>query len=1206
MGFGRGILAQARRGPLLAPVDSSFGFFAPAPRFPPVVGVSVRGVNSYLDDFRAGVINKTKTSGKPQARALVVTPVGTPSLRFGDIAARREDGIEAAISVPVEGTPEGAVTYETSTSGPPTLERTLVSDARDLFVTTVFARTAVRIGEELNADASQPVLATRNESPTFWADEAGESARQYIHIGPTLKAQEILHRSAGTFLGNWEWDGLLPHLDGDGFVALSIYYEGAFHLLLTGGDGYGTYHGVCWFLENYLGVGWCLPNPRLGTIIPREPEFVVTREVNWIDEPDYRSRTMSVLSGGVLNSIAEVNDYRNWALRMRVRPFTDRAVLFVQANPDVQARFLCPTPEQVLPFHQKVLYSSEERIPGAHNLSSFWSPYLPSLDPDLPAASRSIPRVDAVRDMFPDPRVRITASPSGILAGQRPLCTRSVPVPALTQGACVGTVDLEQPYEGGSAEMLLAPKNLPHADDPDGACPSTPNLSDDGIRLRFARDLMTQDGRGSSTESPGRRFIPRAFRQTILGPSKTVDGWAPCLYVYDRATIQLGRMPAFRDTVARDLAVNLVLRMANLHTLGMLHGEFCEALAPDDGTLWCECTACRFSNGLDLANDAFVMYNGAPVADYTTFLPSQIGGTDRVYDPTYPNSTEKAQLQRQIDFMLARLDANLQRALGITLLRAVWGGDSLSPDVCARQGIFVDPGRLNVRTRRSIDLVNATARLLARPRPEFGLEEENFKFTFHAYLDFSGAPLFSADPVLFPRRFYSAEGVPPDPAEADAVVLHPSAIPLITGTREAKEYDDDDRAPGLRSMLRLYLTPDQFGLERWSYIARQIGIYEYMQGSGFVVPRIYSKRLANGLRRAHERYRARVFVAETAPNHGLDGIKYYETAKVLWDLHADVATIRQGYCDKMFGAGTTASAEMRAYFDTLEEIWAARPDYEQRSRVDRMGTPRGHGIMGRYYQITQLNLYMEEYRDETGRLRSRESAASLRAWGHLQQAFRNSAGLVQERVQFFRRTYGLTRELIRVYLPIWEAWQPLEQYMDRFGRDVNTLRNALDQPTVERLANAALFPVRPAWATMQGFRDTVRTPIHRYLGNHDLEDSLGLGLARYSESGDEFDFTRGLLDAHHRMEYGLLYSYLSWWNVDGRLSTRTTLSTPVRSDGTRREVRSADEEFGNLTFGLMKELILQMMQWGGVIATPPRDMDAIRLESEYWQFRRDA
>ena len=924
MGFGTGLLSR-RRGNL---TDGA------TPR-PPVVLVDRTPMTEHVAAFREGRMPRSATPGGAyQSLATVVTPVGTPEFR-------RDSGT----GFPAARDPLGIVQFR---AGSTTLTmRTLVSDARDLLISTIFERTAQR--SSLGTILGGPLLVATNETDRLWIQGAVQE-RQFIHIGRTNYAQQILAESL---------NGLeLDDLDADGFVAFSIRRGNSFHFILAGGSDYGTFFAVSWFLQQHARVRWFLPAivvPSLGatlmggsekvdlfTVIPPAETFV-TEAIQRIDEPDYRSRTFSTMVGLGLHSPEEIDAYRHWALCNRMRPSYERQLLFYSrpGAPLGERRETlgCADP---IEGAKAGLLRSEERMPSGHNLPSFFSPWLPSMDQER---SQTTPRVHSVRDMFPDPRIRRRRQYYA-LAGQYETCTRSRDADCNPSRVGCGC-PVEQPWAGSTPGMLIAPRlasanqEWAAAGENLGDCARVvPNEANYEFKTIFSVDL-------NSGEEPGRhRYIPRTLTRSQFHPKPPSEGWNPCLYVsqppYTPGNLQ------FRRTVAVDLAYQLLLSLLNVEAVGAT--EFCMSLSPGDGGLWCECQACRMSNALDSPvlpqpqerYDSFertVMYKGhIIVPDYRVFT---YGTADR---------------EHLRDAIRWQTEAS-RSAFPFT--------DDL--DAAAIRGIIPDRSRANTHTPRLMQLLHEAASVLderlrvfraalydsmasgasaVEERQRFSRLFQGTFLTFITYLDYSSAPLFKTDHMT---AFYDLEfnfDTDPGTVEVDDAVLHRFLIPMVVSSRDSGEYASGEPPPS-SAFECLARCPDQFCLQRWNMAAKFTGLYEYMQGSGFCVPRLYSRRLFNAIRLAYgtdgrpRTPRARVFTAETAPNLGLDGIKYYEVSQVLWDVNARLSEVRQEFCDVLFG---DVANRMRNYFDLIEGIWTA--GVKRRESPTQIGNFRGDGFMG--------------------------------------------------------------------------------------------------------------------------------------------------------------------------------------------------------------------------------------------------------------------
>lgn len=101
----------------------------------------------------------------------------------------------------------------------------------------------------------------------------------------------------------------------------------------------------------------------------------------------------------------------------------------------------------------------------------------------------------------------------------------------------------------------------------------------------------------------------------------------------------------------------------------------------------------------------------------------------------------------------------------------------------------------------------------------------------------------------------------------------------------------------------------------WSSRVDRIGVYEYLYGAGFMVPRLYSGMLAQYLRQVANQGQAG-FYAEIYSNHSLDGPKAWIADKLLWNPYQDTVALQTHWCNMVFNE---AAKPMDAYFAFLEE-----------------------------------------------------------------------------------------------------------------------------------------------------------------------------------------------------------------------------------------------------------------------------------------------
>ena len=166
---------------------------------------------------------------------------------------------------------------------------------------------------------------------------------------------------------------------------------------------------------------------------------------------------------------------------------------------------------------------------------------------------------------------------------------------------------------------------------------------------------------------------------------------------------------------------------------------------------------------------------------------------------------------------------------------------------------------------------------------------------------------------------------------------------------------------------------------------------------GFAVPRIYNHLFQDSVKFAYA-HSVRGFYAEVYPNWGLDGPKLYAMARIVWDPNVDLDALMRDWNERMF---REAAEPMRRYFALAEETWRKQRGagaWAYRLAADpaqfRIFSPR---VMER----------MTAYLDEAERLAVDET--------------------VRKRIQFFRKTWNLTRLLCGNY---W-AGERVQRLIDR-------------------------------------------------------------------------------------------------------------------------------------------------------------------------------
>lgn len=110
-----------------------------------------------------------------------------------------------------------------------------------------------------------------------------------------------------------------------------------------------------------------------------------------------------------------------------------------------------------------------------------------------------------------------------------------------------------------------------------------------------------------------------------------------------------------------------------------------------------------------------------------------------------------------------------------------------------------------------------------------------------------------------------------------------------------------------------------------------IGIYEYMHGVGFGIPRIYNKVLSTSIRSNYtksiylpqpntpkEDSQIFSFYAETYPNWGFDCSKVWIAAKLLWNQNQTIEELEEKYFRTLYGDQAT---RVKSVCAKLEDIW---------------------------------------------------------------------------------------------------------------------------------------------------------------------------------------------------------------------------------------------------------------------------------------------
>ncbi|MBC7366772.1 MAG: DUF4838 domain-containing protein [Undibacterium sp.] len=184
-----------------------------------------------------------------------------------------------------------------------------------------------------------------------------------------------------------------------------------------------------------------------------------------------------------------------------------------------------------------------------------------------------------------------------------------------------------------------------------------------------------------------------------------------------------------------------------------------------------------------------------------------------------------------------------------------------------------------------------------RDRPDYS----NLVF---AFMNRAAADLARTHPdkYLGALAYYWAENAPDFP-------VHPQVVPYLTADR-SQGYDASFKAEEKALQMR------------WGQAGpKRLGLYDYLYGQGFLIPRVTPQLIAENLRHA----RAAGFTdyyAEMTPNWGLDGPMPWLVAQLLLKPQQDERVLLDEYYRRYFQA---AAGPMRKFFERAEAQWMRQP-----------------------------------------------------------------------------------------------------------------------------------------------------------------------------------------------------------------------------------------------------------------------------------------
>jgi hypothetical protein len=158
------------------------------------------------------------------------------------------------------------------------------------------------------------------------------------------------------------------------------------------------------------------------------------------------------------------------------------------------------------------------------------------------------------------------------------------------------------------------------------------------------------------------------------------------------------------------------------------------------------------------------------------------------------------------------------------------------------------------------------------------------------------------DKLLSAYAYYWCENTP-------SFSVRPNVVPWLTADR-SQWYDEAYRAE------------DRALIERWCHSgAKIVGMYDYLYGAPFLVPRVTTRLTAESIEFAY-RKGVRAYCAEAYPNWGLDGPKLWVAAQLLWDPAQPVDALLKDYYAHFWGE---AASPMRRFYERCEKAWLRQP-----------------------------------------------------------------------------------------------------------------------------------------------------------------------------------------------------------------------------------------------------------------------------------------
>jgi len=158
----------------------------------------------------------------------------------------------------------------------------------------------------------------------------------------------------------------------------------------------------------------------------------------------------------------------------------------------------------------------------------------------------------------------------------------------------------------------------------------------------------------------------------------------------------------------------------------------------------------------------------------------------------------------------------------------------------------------------------------------------------------------------YPNKYFTvlAYGHVYDTPDIEGFELNSQVIPYITDDRHS--WIDSELA-GISKQHNL----------NWEQVASQIGWYDYLYGTQYLLPRIYPHTMADNYRYAKD-HKVVGHIAEWNPSIG-EGPKAWLSTKLQWDPDQDVDALLDEWYERAVGA--EAATYLKQYYDLFEQFW---------------------------------------------------------------------------------------------------------------------------------------------------------------------------------------------------------------------------------------------------------------------------------------------